>query len=558
MQGSDLLKSKEVWKWIIKNGKGSVVSIIVLMILSVMYSLISLSFAVVSKDVFDIATGQADGNLVNSCIWLVVLLLSQLVLHISVSFINVQTNAKMEIDMKRNIFKSLISKDYLSVSKYHSGELLNRLTSDVSVIVSGIITILPGIALLVTTLIGSFSYLYILDPFFAVLILCIGPFIVISSRLYSRKFKSLHKDCQSADGKVRSFMQEALQNLIVIKSFNNQNDVLDHNEKLQKDSYKLKIKRVKISLLAHIVMFIAMNAGYYFAVGYCAIKLSQGIITFGTVNAILQLVNKIQTPFKDISTLVPKFLSVVASTERILELEHIKEDNAEGDTIPEDLYDRLESIEFKNVTFAYDETPVIKNASFSIKKGDFCVIGGESGAGKSTAIKLILGIITPSSGEIYALTNDGEKIPINILTRGLFAYVPQGNLILSGTIRENLTFGKKNATDEDIIKAAKTAQIWEYISSLEDGLDTELGEKGLGLSEGQVQRIAIARALLYGAPILLLDESTSALDSKTEQALLTELQKMKDKTLITISHKKAAFDICNRVIDYKTLKGEVQ
>ena len=552
------MKSKEVWKWIFKNGKRTLPSIILLAVLSIIYSLLSLSFAVVSKEVFDVATKQVEGNLINSCIWLVVLLLIQLVMHVSISFINVQANAKMEIDMKRSIFKSLISRDYLSVSKYHSGELLNRLTSDVSVIVSGIITIIPGVALLLTTLIGSFSYLYILDSFFAILILCVGPLIVISSRLYSNKFKSLHKECQSADGKVRSFMQEALQNLIVIKSFNNQNDILDHNEDLQKRSYKLKLKRVKISLLAHIVMFIAMNAGYYFAVGYCAIKLSTGLMTFGTVNAILQLVNKIQTPFKDISTLVPKFLSVIASTERILELEHLKEDEASGDAISRDFYERLESIEFENVTFAYDETPVIKNASFSIKKGDFSVIGGESGAGKSTAIKLILGIITPTSGEIYAKTTDGGKVPLNMLTRGLFAYVPQGNLILSGTIRDNLVFGKKDATDEQVIAAAKTAQIWDYISSLEDGLDTELGEKGLGLSEGQVQRIAIARALLYGAPILLLDESTSALDSKTEQALLTELKKMKDKTLITISHKKAAFDICNRVIDYKTLKGEVQ
>lgn len=548
------MKSAKVWKWIYKNGKSTFPSIILLTALSVILSLTSLSFAVVSKDVFDIATGQATGNIFNTCLWLVVLLLAQLLIQVSISFINVHANTKMEINMKRNIFKNLITRDYLSVSKYHSGELLNRLTSDVSVIVSGIITIIPSIALLLTTLIGSFTYLYILDPMFALIILCAGPFILISSRLYSSRYKSLHKDCQAADGKVRSFMQEALQNLIVIKSFNNQDDVLDHNETLQKNSYKLRIKRVKISLLAHICMFIGLNAGYYFAVAYCAVKLSQNAMTFGTVSAILQLVNRIQSPFKDISSLIPKCLSVIASTERILELYDLKSDETTGTDIPTSIYNDLESIEFEKVTFAYDEAPVLNNASFSIKKGEFSVIGGESGAGKSTAIKLILGIISPQGGEIYAKTKSGDKIPLNILTRGLFAYVPQGNLILSGTIRENLVFGKKDATDEEIIQAAKTAQIWDFISSLENGLETELGEKGLGLSEGQVQRIAIARAILYGAPILLLDESTSALDSKTELEFLTDLKKMQNKTCIIVSHKKAAFDICDHVIDYTKLK----
>ena len=228
--------SKKVWKWIYQNGKSTFPLIILLTILSVILSLISLSFAMVSKEVFDIATKQASGNLLKSCASLVILLLLQLTIHISISFINVHANTKMEIDMKRNIFQNLISRDFLSISKYHSGDLLNRLTSDVSVIVSGIITIIPSAALLLTTLIGAFSYLYFLDSFFALLILCVGPFILISSRFYSKKYKQLHKDCQDADGKVRSFMQEALQNLIVIKSFYNHNDFLDNNEYLQKKS----------------------------------------------------------------------------------------------------------------------------------------------------------------------------------------------------------------------------------------------------------------------------------------------------------------------------------
>lgn len=543
--------------WIYSNGKKAFPQILVLTLLSVVLSLSSIYFAVVSKEVFDIATKQATGNLFYTSAQLVILLLLQLIIQISISFINVKATATMQIQMKKNIFERLISREYLSISKYHSGELLNRLTSDVNVIVSGIVSIIPAFFLMLTTLIGSFTYLYILDSFFACLILIAGPIILISARIYSSKFKKLHKDCQEADGKVRSFMQEALQNLIVIKSFNNQEQITGHNEMLQKKSYKLQLKRVKISLVAHILMYIAFNSGYYFSVAYCAFRLSTNAMTFGTVSAVLQLVNKVQSPFKDISSLIPKILSVFASVERILELEDLKGENEDGNMVSRSVYDCLQSIEFKNVNFSYDEKPVLKNASFYINKGEIAVIGGESGAGKSTAIKLMLGIILPESGEIVANTNNGT-IPLGNLTRDLFAYVPQGNLILSGTIRENITFGNKGASEDNIIKAAKTAQIWELISSLEKGLDTELGEKGLGLSEGQIQRIAIARALLYDAPILLLDECTSALDADTEEKFLKALKQLTDKTCILVSHKRAAFEICDRVIDYTKLndKGE--
>ncbi len=543
------LLNKHVWKWILKNAKGSIASVAFLTMLSVVLSLISLMFAVVSKDVFDIATKQAEGDLIITCVKLVVLLLVQLGIQISISFINVKANANMEINMKRNIFRNLISRDYLSISKYHSGELLNRLTSDVKIIVSNIISIVPLASLLFTSVIGSFVYLYILDKFFAVLILCVGPLLLISARLYSKKYKKLHKDCQEAEGKVRSFMQEALQNLIVIKSFSNQEDVLDHNEDLQNKSYHMQIKRVKVSLIAHLLMYITFNAGYYFAVAYCAFKLSIQAMTFGTVSAVLQLVNKIQSPFKDISGLVPKVLAMIASAERIMELEAMPGDEEKGDIVFKDIYKKIKSIEFENVSYAYEDKKVLDNVSFSVKKGEMAVIGGESGAGKSTAIKLMLGILHACEGDIYAVTDDGN-IPLNTLTRSLFAYVPQGNLILSGTLRENITFGNKNATEEQIISAAKAAQIWDYICTLEKGLDTELGEKGLGLSEGQVQRISIARALLYDAPILLLDESTSALDSQTERLLLEELKQMDGKTCIIVSHKKAAFELCDNIIDY--------
>ena len=544
-------KNMNAWKWIVKNGKRSLISVVILAVLAILLSLLSLRFTVASKSVIDIATKQQSGDLISACVLLGALLIIQLILQVSVNFINVHANASLDIALKKSVFKTLITKDYLSVTKFHSGELLNRLTSDINIIVGGIIAIVPQICLLLTSIIGGFMILYNLDRFFANIVLIVGPVLLICGRLYSKRFKQLHKDCQQADGKTRSFMQEALQNILVIKSFNNQNDILLRSETLQKDAYKLKIKRVKISLFAHICMYLVFNAGYYFALGYGAYRLSQGLITFGTITAMLQLVGKIQTPFKDISSMIPRFFAVSASVERIIELEQMPDEEKTDNACT---YSQLQKIVFDNVSFAYENNnPVIDNASLEVNKGEFVVISGQSGIGKSTAMKLILGIIKPDSGKAYIQT-DSDEITLGEATRSLFAYVPQGNLILSGTIRENVAFGKKDAKDEDIIRALELAQIWDYISSLPEGLDTILGEKGLGLSEGQIQRISIARALLYDAPVLLLDESTSALDEVTEAEFLKTLKNMTDKTCIIISHKKAAMEICDKVIDYGRFK----
>ena len=225
----------------------------------------------------------------------------------------------------------------------------------------------------------------------------------------------------------------------------------------------------------------------------------------------------------------------------------MKDETLSYEKLPENLYDRMQEIVFENVKFSYSSDSVVSGINMRIKKGECAVVAGESGAGKSTSLKLLLGIMSPDSGRIY-MKYDGGEIELGKDTRELFAYVPQGNLILSGTIRENIAFAKDSASEEDIIKAAKIAQIWDFISSLEDGLDTHLGEKGLGISEGQTQRISIARAILLDAPILLLDESTSALDSQTEKNLLEAVRELTDKTCIIVSHKQAAFDICDNVI----------
>jgi len=342
-------------------------------------------------------------------------------------------------------------------------------------------------------------------------------------------------------------MLEMLQNLLVVKSFSNENTVLDHSEALQRKSYRLRVKRTTVSVVSHIAMFLIFNAGYYMSLAYGAYKLLHGLLSFGDVTAILQLVNQIQSPFKNVSGLIPQFFAMLASAERIIELEELKEEEHSGAELPADIYDTSTEIVFDNVHFSYNQDSKISVMNFKFKLREFTAIAGESGIGKSTAIKLMLGILTPQSGRIYLKSGDNEY-ELGSNTRSLFSYVPQGNLILSGTIRENITFATPDVTEKQIIKSAKIAHIWDFISSLEDGLDTYIGEKGLGLSEGQAQRLSVARAILYDAPILLLDESTSALDSETESSLLTSLKNMTDKTCIIVSHKKAALDICDSTV----------
>lgn len=535
----DLALAKKVWR-----------GILVLSVFGIGYSVLGASFALVSKQVIDsavaIASGTTTGNLLQMSLVLVALILLQLGMQIVVSELTVRVNGKLNIECKRRLFSSLIHKETASVLRYHSGELLNRLTGDVAVVTNAISSFIPDLIHYVTRAAVSFGVLYVLDKWFALICLVALPIVMIAARMYRKKMKDLHKRVQESDGKTRSFLQESLANLLVIKSFGSEERVTERATDLQTDNFHLNLKRAHISILSNIIFFIAMTAGYYFALAWGAFRLANGLMSFGSLTAILQLVEQLQSPFRSLSSLLPMLYGMTASTERLMELENLPEEVLERANFDRaEIYRDADCFCAEHVTFSYDGKKVLEDVSFCLNKGDFAAVTGLSGAGKSTLLKLFLGIMEPESGEIYLLRKNGEKLPLGAETRSLFAYVPQGNLILSGTIRENIAFAKENATEEEIISAAKHAEIWEEIRSLPLGLDTVLGEGGNGLSEGQIQRLAIARALLYDAPVLLLDECTSALDEKTEKTVLENLIAMQSKTCLTVSHKVAAKECCN-------------
>lgn len=535
-------------KWIIKNSNTVSVKLILTIIAAVAASLLGVRLALSSRDVIDVATKAKAGSFVAESIGLFLIVLCQLIIMVISSSLKVRVSSRLTIHIKQTVFKKLLTKDWQKVSAHHSGELLNRLNSDVNIVVNGVSTILPNVFSLVAKLISAFWAMLILDKTFAIAAIAIGPFVVIAASFYSKKMKSLHKKCQEADGKISAHMQESLQNMLMIKSFGSEDFIAGKASVLQQMAHKLRIRRNTVSIFASSGLFLVFSAAYYVALAWGAYRLSIGLITVGTMTAFLQLINQVQTPFMGLSSVMPQYYSMIASAERIMELEALPDEKNKN--IPSG-YKDFAGIVAENIHFAYDGgDAVLKNTSFEIKKNEFVAVIGESGSGKSTLIKLLLGIVSPQEGCMNILCGD-DKFVADKNTRRLFSYVPQGNMILSGTIRDNIKFSKTDASDEEIEKCARLADIWDYIASTENGLDTVLGERGAGLSEGQVQRLAIARALMYDTPVLLLDEATSALDSEAEKKVLMNIKNMTDKTCIIITHKKAALDFCD-----KTLKIE--
>ena len=504
--------------------------------------------ALVSSALLDVASGFREGNLLQYCLMLVGLVVLQAVLNIANSNIRVRVSGKLEIELKRRLFASILKKPYLEISGIHSGEIMNRLTSDVDLVVAGVVGIFPQMISLGTKLAAGLFVLFRIDFRFTFVILLIGTGVCAGSRIYSEKFRHFHKEVQETGGQVRAFLQECIENILVIKSFANEEIMQDRLENYQEVNYQIKKKRNTVSNLANTTFYVMFTAGYYAALAWGAVQIAKGVLTFGALTAFLQIIGQIRTPFRNISGLIPQYYSMIGSAERLMELEQTEEEKTSSDGEDfEKLEKEMKALVFEDVAFAYEDCKVLDCFSVRLQKGSLTAVAGASGAGKSTMMKLMLGLLACQKGRIYFDLGE-TQIPADAGTRKMFSYVPQGNMILSGTIRENLIFSGRKVSEEEIRAAAEMACIWEYIQKLPDGLDTVLKERGNGLSEGQIQRIAIARALLSDAPILLLDECTSALDEKTEAEVLENLKQLKTKTIVCISHKAAAIECCDQKI----------
>lgn len=541
------MKNENALNWIVRCSRGQLSGMVLLVLGNAVFSVCGVSLAVFAKMIIDAAQQGDKDSLIRYSVILLAVILLQTGLRILCKTLEVKISSRLEIKYKTDLFSQIIKKDYLKISEFHSGELMTRLTSDVNVVSTAVTTLVPNVVSMLTRLVCAFVVLFMLDKIFALLFLVAGLALFVFTRLFRGSMKKLHRRVQETDGKVRSFMQETIESLLVIKIFGVGKKMREKSEEYQEENYDAKMHKNRWSVFANTGFSMVFSFGYLFGLVWSGLKLCTGSISFGTLTAIMQLVSQVQIPFSNLSGIVPQYYSMLASAERIIEIENMPSSKALNDKNinTAEIYENLEKISFDNVTFSYDRDTVLENVSFDINKNDFFVISGISGIGKSTLFKLLVGVLPPQSGKV-SISSGGKEYAVDKYTRPLFAYVPQGNMLFSGTIRENIKFIKNDATDKEIMEAAKISCADEFINELPQGLDTVLLENGHGLSEGQVQRLAVARAVLTGAPVLLLDEATSALDERTETQLLTNIRGLNNKTCIIISHKNAAYKICNK------------
>lgn len=534
--------------WILKRLRKRIPAILLMTAAQVGNALFLVFFALGSRGVIDSAVAGDSVAFRRACWVQGGIILGILVCLAVLRHLRERLRADMERDWKQRLLHGLLHGEYSAVSQYHSGELVNRLNNDVNKINDGVLTILPGAAAMVTRLVAAVVVLGVLDGRFTILIAAAGAVVILGTGIMRRRLKELNKQVSQQDGKVSGFIQETMEKLLMVQAMDTADEVERRADTIMDTRYNLQRKRKNISLLTNTGISVMFYGAGFAALVWCANRLLHGQMSFGSLTAVIQLVNQVQTPFVDLSGVMPKYAAMIASAERLMELEQIRSEPKPAGESPQSMYSRMETLEADKLSFAYDREQILTEATFSLPKGAFAVITGPSGIGKSTLLKLLLGVFSPDSGEL-SVRGQGGSVTLDRSTRRLFAYVPQGNLLLSGTLRENLTIVRPDATQQEIDRAVYVSGMDEYLPQLPKGLDTPLGENGAGLSEGQAQRLAIARAVLGGAPILLLDECTSALDTETEQTVLRRLRELPDRTCIAVTHRPAAIALCDWRMD---------
>lgn len=575
------MKDGAIVKWLLDRSKNRIPVVILLSVLNMVSAGLGILTALYSKEVIDAAFSAFDRALLQRAVCLMLLILVRLLL----SFINQNldniTEDRMTMELRAYMMHVLMRQDYRKISRRHTGELMTRITSDVQIISSNIISLIPNLLQLFTRLVCAFVILYRMDHRFAVTILLVGCLLFLLIQPFRPFMKRMHKTVQEKEGKLRAFMQELLESQLVIRVFHVEEQAEERMAHLQNESYRAKRKRRYVTSGANVGIQMVFQAGYIYALVWSAFHLGNGTISAGTLTAVLQLVNQIQNPLMNLAKVLPGIFAVLASAERLMELEadggrrdentenskktveRKEEKREERKDLPgitgKELYEQMEAIEVQDVTFAYEkgEVPVLEHAELSIEKGEFATIVGPSGIGKSTLMKLLLGVYPIEKGRIGIRMKDGSFREMTEELQSLYAYVPQGNFLFSGTIEETLCFFRKGIRKEEIREALRISCAEEFVNALPDGLDTMIGERGLGLSEGQMQRLAIARALLCKAPVLMLDEATSALDAETELRLLEHLRGIEGMTCLFITHRAAANAVCTKEIYVREKRVEV-
>lgn len=515
---------------------------------------VALDFAFIwaTKQAIDVATGNATGTLFAAGSILILLMVMQIALGYVGRWIAALLGVDAQNRMQRRIFSHLLRSQWQGREKRHSGDVLNRLMSDSNTVVSVVTDTVPQALAVVIRLIAAFFFLFTMDSMLAVGVTVILPVFILLSRLYINRMRAITRAVRQTDSRIQAILQESIQHRMVLKTLERVTTILKNLSQLQSELRRKVRHRTLFSSTSNLVLNAGFGGAYLFTFLWSANRLAEGTITFGMMTAFIQLCGQIQGPFRELTRFIPTIIGSFTAAERLIELEETPLEE-EGEPIR---FDEGAGIRVNDVTFAYDEHSrhILEHASFDFPPGSTTAILGETGAGKTTLIRLILALLKPTEGsiEMYGAQDTTEGTAVSSRTRCNLVYVPQGNSLFSGTLRWNLQLGNPEASTEEMETALRQACA-DFVFSLPDGLDTMIGEGGAGLSEGQAQRIAIARAMLRQGSILLLDEATSALDLQTEEQLLANLiahnkQQPVSPTLIFITHRPAVVQHCSQVI----------
>ena len=520
--------------------------VVLICVLTVLRTAGSLALALVTKGLIDGAVSSNTDALWHYGILLVSIIIGTRLLSLTNSSVQIRVSAELQKNMQGMLIQQLLYKDYPSVRGYHSGELVNRVFSDMNVVKNGAISIFPSFVSILVSFFGAAAILISMDWRFVILLIAGGLLGLILVLLFRNPMKRRHKRMREAEGALHATTQEVLENIRLIKSSVSEERMLRRLHASQDTLQTEQVRQGRFSMWMNNSMGMVFDLSWLFCMIWGCISIFHGNLTYGSLAAMIQLIGRVQGPIANSVTLAGQAYGVISSAERLLELTNLPVEE-EGEELPD-----FDEIRMEHVSFMYDDgdEDVLRDINGTIRRGDFMALTGISGGGKTSLFQLLLGILHPTKGQIVfskkAIANaEGTRhdVPASRGTRRLFAYVPQGNMLFSGTLRDNLLMFTDGASDEEIREAVCAACIEPLVKDI--GLDAVLGERGIGLSEGQAQRVAVARALLSKAPILLLDEATSALDEKTEAQLLANIAAMHDKTCLIVTHRRAALNICN-------------
>lgn len=536
--------ARVILKWLWRAWRGNRLQAVLNAVIGLLSVCVSLSQVWAVQHAIDVAAGVVRGSIYQAVALMGALILCDFALNISTVWVRNILGIKAQNRMQQHMLDRILRSEWHGREALHSGDVLNRLEFDVNTVVNFLTETIPSTLSVLAMFLGAFFYLFSMDRMLAFITVLIIPVFVAVSKIYVGQMRRLTRDVRNSDSRVQSVLQETIQNRMLIKTLESDAAMVDRLENTQSVLRHNVVRRTVFSVFSNLILNFGFALGYLVAFLWAAVRMAEHTLSFGGMTAFLQLVNRIQGPARNLTKLVPAFVSVFTAAERLMELE---ENPLEEQGSPIEI-DGPCGVRLQQVTYAYDDIngAVIKNLDFDFYPGSCTAILGETGAGKTTLVRMILALVHPQQGSI-CIYNNRKAVELSPRTRCNFVYVPQGNTLMSGTIRDNLRLGRLSATDEDMQEALHKACA-DFVMDLPAGLDTLCSESGGGLSEGQAQRIAIARALLRDRSIMLFDEATSALDPETEEQLLRNVLSAHDKTVIFITHRPAIVDYCDQTL----------